>query len=146
VISLIDADLIAFRCAASAEHDPSDIAEIRVNELMQRILYETNATDYIGFLTGSNNFRYELYPQYKANRKDKPRPTHLDVCKELLVKQWKCKVTDGIEADDALGIEQDKEGDSTRPPLQFCTTRTEIHWKCRWATKLLHTTYHRGCQ
>ncbi len=104
-LALIDADIIAYRCAASAEHNDEPIALWRVNDLVRRILHETNATDYIGFLSGSDNFRYGIYPEYKANRKDKPRPRHLEACKELLITEWKCKVTHGIEADDALGIE-----------------------------------------
>lgn len=113
MIALIDADIVAFRCAASAEHDPQEIAQLRAHNLMRDILHATNAESFVGFLTGSNNFRYNIYPEYKANRKDKPRPKHLEACKELLIKGWNCKVTDGIEADDALGIEQDKETSST---------------------------------
>lgn len=111
-IALVDADIVAYRCAASAANDPQDIAEVRVNDLMQRILYETNSESYLGFISGSNNFRYEIYPDYKANRKDKPKPQHLEACKQHLVTQWKCKVTDGIEADDALGIEHQATPDS----------------------------------
>ena len=113
MIALIDADIVAFRCSASAENDPEEIAILRTNDLMRKLLHDTKSESFIGFLTGSNNFRYNIYPAYKANRKDKPRPKHLEACKELLIKDWKCKVTDGIEADDALGIEQDKEEDST---------------------------------
>jgi hypothetical protein len=112
MIAFLDADIVAYRCAASAENDPQDIAEIRVNDLIQRILYETNSESYLGFLSGSNNFRYEIYPEYKANRKGKPKPKHLEACREHLVKQWQCKITDGIEADDALGIEHQAEPES----------------------------------
>lgn len=108
-LALLDADLFAYRCAASAENDDEGIALWRVNDLVNRILHETNSTNYLGFLSGSNNFRYALYPEYKANRKDKPRPRHLEACKELLITEWKCKVTDGVEADDALGIEHQYE-------------------------------------
>jgi 5'-3' exonuclease len=107
-LALVDADIVCFRCAASSEHDPQDIAEIRVNEMMQKILHDTNAKTYKAFLTGKNNFRYDIYPEYKANRKGKPRPIHLQACRDLLVTQWNAEITDGYEADDALGIEQTK--------------------------------------
>ena len=111
-LALLDADIIAYRCSASAENENVDVALARTNDLFNRILYETNASSYVGYLTGSNNFRYEIYPEYKANRKNKPRPKHLEACKELLITQWKCKVTDGIEADDALGIDHQAEEQS----------------------------------
>lgn len=104
-IALVDADLIAYRCSASANNDPVEIAISRADGLMERLLYETNAVSYKAFLTGSNNFRKTLYPEYKANRTQEP-PRWLQYCREHLVVKWQAKVTDGIEADDALGIEQ----------------------------------------
>lgn len=56
------------------------------------------------FISGENNFRYRLYPEYKANRRDKPRPRHLEAVRENLVREWNAEITDGYEADDALGI------------------------------------------
>jgi hypothetical protein len=111
-LALIDADIVAYRCAASAEKDNEGIAIFRVHDLMNRIIYETGAARYVGYLTGANNFRYEIYPEYKANRKGKPKPQFLEACKEVLVTQWHCKVTDGIEADDALAIDHQAEPDS----------------------------------
>ncbi len=109
MIALLDADIIMYRCAASAENDVVDAAIARTNDLINRILYETASDSYIGYLSGSNNFRYDLYPDYKAHRRDKPKPKWLEEVREHLVKHWGCRVTDGIEADDALGIDQDKE-------------------------------------
>lgn len=70
------------------------------------MLHETNAMQYRSYLTGSDNFRYKIYPEYKANRKDLPKPRWLQAVREHLVTEWNSVVTDGIEADDALGIEQ----------------------------------------
>ena len=104
--ALIDGDIVCYRCAAATEHEPEDIACWQVSEMMRRILHETNAMQYKCFLTGSNNFRYSVYPEYKANRKDLPKPKHLQAVREHLVTAWNAKVTDGVEADDMLGIEQ----------------------------------------
>jgi len=105
--ALIDSDLVAFRCAATCEGDDTpDVVLYRCNELVERILDRVDATDYTLYLTGATNFRKEINPEYKANRKDKPRPKWLETCREFLVKEWNAKVTDGIEADDALGIAQ----------------------------------------
>ena len=104
---LIDGDLIAFRCAASVGEDGSEeIAVLRSDRLMQDLLHSTEADTYQVFLTGSNNFRRKVNPEYKANRKDKVPPAHLQACREYLVKEWHALVSDGCEADDLLGINQ----------------------------------------
>lgn len=104
--ALIDGDIVAYRCAASSENEDVGIAVARVNDLMDRILHETGSDDYVVFLTGSNNFRYQYNPEYKANRTDKPKPIHLQAVREHLVVNWKASVEDTQEADDALGIYQ----------------------------------------
>jgi DNA polymerase-1 len=77
-----------------------------IDQLMRRILETVDADDHLAVLTGDNNFRYEIYPEYKANRKDKPKPTLLNAAREHLVLHWGATITDGYEADDRLGIEQ----------------------------------------
>lgn len=102
----IDGDIVCYRCAAATENDDVNIACWQTGEMIRRILHETNAVGYNIFLTGANNFRYDIYPDYKANRKDMKRPLHLEAVREYLVTYWNAKVTDGYEADDAMGIEQ----------------------------------------
>lgn len=109
--TLVDADIVAYRNAASCQKkdqpiDPIEIAIARVDEMMHRILHETTAASYHCFLTGSDNFRYQYNPEYKANRKDTPRPQHLQQLREHLVTTWNATVEDGQEADDAMGIYQ----------------------------------------
>jgi len=113
MIALVDADIVCYRSAASCEPskardyvEPLEVAIMRVDDLMRRILEETQATSYKAFLTGSNNFRMEYNPEYKANRKDVVRPRWLQECRERLVIEYSASVQDGQEADDALGIEQ----------------------------------------
>lgn len=105
--ALIDADIIAYRGGASAENDPLDIAYMRVDNMMMDIL--ENEKTYLSFLSGKNNFRYSINPEYKANRKDKVKPKWLDKCKEYLISEYKSITTDGYEADDALGFNQTEE-------------------------------------
>ena len=116
--ALIDADIVAFRCAASCQKqgvtvEPVEVALLRAEELMNRILFETAAEHYYPYLTGSNNFRYKYNPEYKANRKDKPRPEWLQAVQEHLVVNWNAQVSDGCEADDLMAIEQTKQPDET---------------------------------
>jgi 5'-3' exonuclease len=104
-VALVDGDLVAYRCAASAEQNEADIALIRASRTLQDIVSVTGAEEARVFLSGSNNFRYTLYPEYKANRKDMVRPRHLETVREYLVLEWSASVTDGYEADDAIGIQ-----------------------------------------
>lgn len=108
MIALIDADLVAYRCAATCkEEDPVDVAIFRVDKLMREILEMVDAEEYKAFLTGSNNFRKVINSQYKANRKDMVPPVFLQDCREYLITEWKAKLSHGQEADDELGINQD---------------------------------------
>lgn len=102
--ALIDADIVAYRCAASAENDPLDIAFVRIDRLMGDIIWNTEADGYQAFLSGEANFRKIIYPDYKANRKDMPRPQWLQQCREYMIQHWDAVMTDGYEADDAIGI------------------------------------------
>ena len=98
-------DLVCFRCAASAEQDDVGIAIYRMNELLDQILSKTSATEYRAFLTGEDNFRKQIYPEYKANR-TQPKPIHLEACRHYAVKELNAEAEYGLEADDLLGIHQ----------------------------------------
>ena len=100
----VDADIIAWRCAAASEDEEEGIAHFRVDDMMNNMLLKLQCEHYVGFLTGSGNFRKALLPSYKANRLDKPKPKWLQSCRNKLQHEWNCSVTHGIEADDALGI------------------------------------------
>jgi len=110
-IALLDGDILAFRSAASCsptktrpEQGPEDIAIARLDEWIYRILDHCQAEKYRVFISGSDNFRKQLYPDYKANRRDLPRPEHLDACREFLVREWNAEISAGCEADDSIGI------------------------------------------
>ena len=110
--ALIDGDIVVYRAAASAEEDDQWIAQARADQMMQDILADTVSTSYSVYLTGSGNFRREIAPSYKANRPDS-RPKHWEAVREFLITQHKAVVCNGFEADDQLGIDQDKTHGST---------------------------------
>jgi DNA polymerase-1 len=104
--ALIDMDIVCFRCAASAEEDPFGIAQWRASDLFDQIIEKTNSDSYKAYLTGATNFRKKIYPEYKANR-TAPKPKHLDDLRIWAVEHLNAEVaTDGLEADDLLGINQ----------------------------------------
>ncbi len=122
--ALIDADIVAFRCAATAEGLDVNIALARTNDLVDKIINDVGADNYTLYLTGRGNFRKELYPEYKAHR-TKPPPQHLQACREYLQMMWQAVETSGCEADDALGVEQvssiSAEGDDPERPVELRT-------------------------
>ena len=107
MISLIDADIIVYRCGFVTENEPVETAIHQAEDMLDDILVSTKAGSFKLYLSDSteNGFRKKLYPEYKANR-IQPRPKHYDAIKEHLVLHWNATVTPEQEADDALGIAQ----------------------------------------
>lgn len=106
--ALIDGDILCYRAGFACENETEDIARWQVSEMVRRILHDTNSMQHHVFISGSSNFRYDVYPLYKANRKDLPKPKWLQQLREQLVLEWGATIADGVEADDLMGIEQGK--------------------------------------
>lgn len=111
--ALIDGDMVCFRAASSCEPtkakpylEPLDAAIFRADDLTRRILRETDSDSYSFFLGGEGNFRYEIYDQYKANRAGMPKPTYYQEVRAHVVTEFNATLVNGIETDDAMGIEQ----------------------------------------
>lgn len=99
---LIDADVTTY---VSCYNGKGDFL-MTVDELDDWLLYvlERFPGNPSLFLTGKGNFRYQLYPKYKENRKDKVKPVHLQSLREYLVEFWNAQIVDGMEADDAIAM------------------------------------------
>lgn len=70
------------------------------------------ADSYVNYLTGSTNFRYQIYPEYKANRLDQPRPKHLPFLRSYATSLGAISSVD-CEADDLLGVAQCADDEET---------------------------------
>lgn len=130
MIALVDGDIVAYRCAASIwdyktgkNKAPLKVARYRIDDMLNGIALATRALTVEIFLSDSHTFRNEIYPAYKANREGMKRPKHLNACKNYLVRKYKAKVYDGIEADDALGIAQCEENGNT----VICSIDKDLH-------------------
>lgn len=104
--ALLDLDIFIYRSAAASENEDLDIAVARINDSIQWCLDRVGATTYRGFISGENNFRMKVNPDYKGNRKDMVEPRWRQDLKEHCILNWSGEVTHEIEADDALGIAQ----------------------------------------
>lgn len=80
--------------------------------MLDTILHQSGSDEYELWLTGSSNFRYNVYPEYKANRRASYRPKWEKQVKDHMREAWSANTTDGIEADDMLGIRAYEVGDN----------------------------------
>ena len=110
---LIDGDIIAYRAAfATQDLYPQD-ARDKVVELVEYILEQTidlpfpSKSDYIVYLTGKTNFRFDIaksYP-YKGNRASTEKPIHLGTARDHMVEVYDAIISDNEEADDLIAKE-----------------------------------------
>lgn len=101
---LLDADIICFRGAFSAEKEEVWIANARSEGIIHDICQTLGSEDVELWLSGPNNFRYGVYPEYKANRITAKRPKWEKEVKQFLTDVWGAQWSDGCEADDMLGV------------------------------------------
>ena len=92
------------------ECEPVQNALHLVNIIMKKIMDDLKLTEFdvMCYLSGGTNFRYKVAKTrpYKGNRDAAHRPTHEQAIRDYISSKWETIVTDGIEADDALGIAQ----------------------------------------
>lgn len=105
-ICLIDGDIILYNIALGSEKESFEWnIKYNIYYTLLSILTKNNTSSYIGYITGSNNFRkqIELPRKYKDNRK-KEKPKWFKYVKKILIEELKFIETDYIETDDALSI------------------------------------------
>lgn len=103
---LIDGDLICYRacCGPDSWTDP----KVGINASLDSLSYifeNTGVKEYEIYFSGENNFRYKIFPEYKANRRKMERPPSLPVVKQHFISSPE-QVADELEADDLLGLNQ----------------------------------------
>jgi hypothetical protein len=91
------------------EPEPLDSALHNCGVMMEKIrgyyLYERKLNPIIKtFMSAPTNFRHDLYPEYKANRKEVRRPHWLKECKQHLKDQFGAFEYKGYEADDLIAM------------------------------------------
>jgi DNA polymerase-1 len=130
----IDADILLYRaCFASQSYDPlteryPDPKEL-FDESVEKLFKETCLHDYTCCLSSKNNFRKEIFPDYKANRKDRPKPPGLTELRNWVLTQRRGWTVDGLEADDLLGIMATSDPSNLITSLdKDCRTLPNVTW------------------
>lgn len=115
-IALLDGDIYAYEIASSAEepvhwgdglwtlHSWEEPAKIRLDDLIEDIKETVGADEVVVCLSDTENFRKQVLPTYKDNRKDTRKPLLLRQMKEHLENNYKTFIRPTLEADDVLGI------------------------------------------
>lgn len=108
----VDGDTLAYRTAAVCETHFEGAAYAIIKSTLKDIVAETQITKLRIYLSGSNNFRYEIgkTKPYKGNRATMVKPRFLPAVREHLVNEYKALVVDGFEADDAIATDMVKNG------------------------------------
>ena len=117
-LALLDMDILRYELGSvQADHPflhgekiPASVEMIHrlVDERVESILKATGAIDYIAYLTGPGNFRFDIatLQPYKGNRDSVEKPYHWKTVDEYVRLKYFPKEVCGQEADDALAIEQ----------------------------------------
>lgn len=109
---LIDTDIIAYRLAAVNETEAAfgksvnDLSEActQADAIVGELVEKLKADNVIMCLSDKENFRYDVLPTYKSNRKDVVRPELLQQIKDYLADEYPSKGYPRLEADDVMGI------------------------------------------
>ncbi|MEE8113772.1 MAG: hypothetical protein V3T23_05405 [Nitrososphaerales archaeon] len=119
---LFDYDMFAYRAASAVQYSANWADEgqpdlwtlhaklsdgVRVFEgLINTVLKDLDATDYLMCISPRSNFRKDINPDYKSNRKDTLKPILLNPLEDYVREHHDSITMPNIEADDMLGILQ----------------------------------------
>ena len=102
--AILDADYLLYRVGFGKKEYPVEDAIVALDEILYDIFAKVPSDYQLLFLSDSKNcFRLKVDPTYKANRKQ-DKPEHFEALKEHLIGVWCAEVADGMEADDALSL------------------------------------------
>jgi 5'-3' exonuclease len=107
---LVDADFIIYRVGFAVKDDePLEFALSTVKSVINNIKDRfPEAQSHRLFLTGKGNFRDKVATLqiYKGNRDPSHKPKYYTEIKEYMIQHHDAEVVQGMEAEDACGIEQ----------------------------------------
>lgn len=117
MILLADADILVYQAASKCQENfkwDDEVTSVYVDDLdyakevldkdIANLMRATKTVTVLMALSSSPNFRYEVLPTYKHNRKDIEKPVLLQDLRNYLLETYPCKVKPRLEGDDVIGI------------------------------------------
>ena len=113
---LIDADMVLYKAACAAEQEmrwddntwtlQTNMVEAKaeVDRQIDTICKALKSKKIKLFFSPKRTFRHEMWPAYKANRKDKRKPLGIGELRDWMMEEYDSVMYPNIEADDAIGI------------------------------------------
>ena len=113
---VIDADVVLYRACYLSEREikwsddiwtlQSDFNEAKksVIDQIEGIMNTLDSDKIVLALSDRSTFRHDMWPAYKANRKDKRKPLGISDVKQWMLDTFDCVVFANLEADDVCGI------------------------------------------
>ena len=98
MILLIDADSLLYMKDQNELEDAIETLDSKI----RNIIIESRVDEFILILTSYDNYRKEVNTEYKANRKDKEKPTHIKELRQYMVDTYETLELKGFEADDLV--------------------------------------------
>jgi len=163
MIVLFDGDVIVYRCAFAVEKEflgwggRVGVWNLRytMSHFIENILEKFDTQAYLIYLGESNGKTYRTeeckHIDYKGNRRNLRKPCLYRVAREILKRDYNTRVVEGIEADDALGINQTKETvivsvdkDLRMIPGRHYNPMKDSHIKVKDPGKIWKRTYDKG--
>jgi len=115
-VLVIDGDILAYQIATNNEqpinwgdglwtlHAELPTCNAQLDAVIDDLGSGLSADDYVVALTDKNNFRKDVLPTYKSNRKEKRKPIVLNAMREHIMKKHNGVMWANLEADDVMGI------------------------------------------
>lgn len=137
---LIDGDVLLYEIGFAAEtgwqqegYPPFDYVEEVLNNRIGNICAMVEAdTPPILYLTGKNNFRFEIAKTTPYKDRPSNKPWHYKNIKAYIKGMYEYVETDGMEADDAMAIEQTRRPDETIICTRDKDLRSVPGWHYGW--------------
>ncbi len=76
----------------------------KIKDYYNTLVQDTQCKEIVSAFSDKDNFRKEIYPDYKLNRTKQRKPLTLGFCREYISKNYNGFVRPRLEADDILGI------------------------------------------
>lgn len=143
MIGIVDGDILIYRCGFAAEKRirvdkengefelkrevaPLSHAKQNLNTVLEHLDKKFELLEI--YLSGKKNFRKEVakLKPYKGNRSPFSKPVHYDDLRHYLERSRGAVITDGVEADDSIGIRATSGRAEGRPEAVIISTDKDL--------------------